>query len=208
MILSEEKLEQLVCKQLKIDCLKSYSFVAEFGLIWAETSYDIYAGQCFHSLWHGKVEQDGQSFCFICRPESEEAFILPEGVFNFDKTMPVLGIFLNNRYYCLIVGTDGRQRIIPQSNLNWNSVRREHYYGDCIVPRKGNLACAESQKKKFLAWVYYDDDGIYNFFNIEDSRWLEPSEVSEWSFDTRKILFLGGIEYRCEDKCLVRCEPR
>lgn len=208
MILSEEKLEQLLCKQLKLDSSKPYSFSTSFGLIWAETSYDIFAGQNFHSLWHGKVEQNGQCFCFVCRPEAEEAFILPSGVFDFEKTMPVLGVFLNNRYYCLIVGTDGRQRIIPKSNLNWNSIRREHYYGDCIVPRKGNLVCAESQKKKFLAWVYYDDDGICSFFNIEDSQWLEPSEVREWSFELRKKLFWGETEYRCEDKCLVRCETQ
>ena len=38
MILSEEKLEQLLCKQLKLDSSKPYSFSTSFGLIWAETS--------------------------------------------------------------------------------------------------------------------------------------------------------------------------
>lgn len=206
MILSEEKLEQLVCQQLSIDRKMPCLFTAKFGLIWAEVSYQSFKGQRFHSLWYGKIEQGQRVYRFAGSVEGDDITVLPDGVLNYDKTLECRGVFMNNQYFCLLAGTDGRQRIIPKRNLNWDNVRRERYYGSSILPTKGNLVRAESEGKKFLAWVYYDDARICSFFNIEDSQWLEPSAVTSWRFELRKVLCLGQTKFRCENKCIERCD--
>ncbi len=206
MILSEEKLEQLVCSQLSINREEAYLFTAKFGFVWADVSYQVFVGQQYYSLWFGKVEQGQQVRYFACTAKGAEFFVLPEGVFNYNKTLNCLGLFMDNQYFYLIVGTDGRQRIIPKNNLSWDNVRRQRYYGGSSIPSKGDLVRAESQGKKFLAWIYYDDACICSFFNIEDSRWMEPSEISSWKFELSKILFLGEEEFYHENKCIERCE--
>lgn len=207
MILTETKLEMLVCSQLLIDRQKPYQFFAKFGLIWANFTWTEFLGHNFYLLWYGWIEQEGKSFCFVSHIDSEMVMLLPKGIFDYNRTENVLRIYAGEHYYA-IIGTDGRQRLIPHRFFNRDSVRQGQYFVGMDIPQKGNLIIAQSGEKKFLAWIFYREDKICNVFNIEDGVWIEPEAVSDQKFVNQEGFYLGNCKFECYEKVIEKAKKR
>lgn len=208
MILTETKLELLVCNQLLIDRQKPYRFFAKYGLIRAEFTWSEFRGKSFYLLWYGMIEQDGKSFCFVSHIDTEMVIVLPKGVFDYTQTRDVLRIYSAGMHYYAIIGTDGKQRLVPMWRFNWYAVCRGHYFAGMNVPQKGNLIIAQSDEKKFLAWIFYRGDEICNVFNIEDGVWLEPEAVSDKEFVNHEGFYLGSCKFECYEKVIEKAKKR
>lgn len=208
MILTETKLELLVCNQLLIDRQKPYQFFAKYGLIWAEFTWPEFRGRNFYLLWYGVVEQDGKSFCFVSHIDSEMIIVLPKGIFDYSITRDVVRIYATGMHYYAIIGTDGKQRLIPMWCFDWEKVCRKQYFVGMKIPQKGNLIIAQSEEKKFLAWIFYYGNETCGIFNIEDGVWVEPQTISEQEFVNHEGFYLGNCKFECYEKVIEKAKKR